>query len=206
MEKPEVTVRPARREDVDDTALMLARAFEDDPTVGHLLPRASSRRRRLRRFFATLLRKEALRLGSTEVALVDGRTAGAAIWKPPKQWLPPLGVRLATLPGYLSCYQLSMLRAISVESVMIAEHPRDEPHWYLQGIGTEPNLQGKGVGTALLRSQLARVDEEGFAAYLESSNPANVPLYEHFGFEVTGILGLPEGSPQVTKMWRPAQR
>jgi len=55
----------------------------------------------------------------------------------------------------------------------------------------------------LPRSRLERCDKQGMAAYLESSNPQNVPLYEHFGFQVTGVLDLPKGAPAVTTMWRP---
>jgi ribosomal protein S18 acetylase RimI-like enzyme len=202
----EVTIRPAAGTDVDATAEVMARAFEHDPLCAHILPQAATRRRRLRRYFVTLLRRETVRLGTTDVALVDGRIAGAAVWKPPGLWLPPLGVQLASLPGYLAAYRLDFGRAVKIESAMAKEHPHAEPHWYLQGIGTDPDLRGKGVGAALLRYRLARADEAGQAAYLESSNPVNVPLYQHVGFEVTGPLGLPEGLPQVIKMWRPAAR
>jgi hypothetical protein len=30
-----------------------------------------------------------------------------------------------------------------------------------------------------------------------------VPLYQHFGFHVTGTLDLPKGAPVVNTMWRP---
>jgi hypothetical protein len=45
--------------------------------------------------------------------------------------------------------------------------------------------------------------EEGLPAYLESSKLEDVPLYQHFGFHVTGPLALPEGAPVVNTMWRP---
>ena len=61
---------------------------------------------------------------------------------------------------------------------------------------------GYGVGAALLRSRLRRCDEEGLPTYLESSNPDNVPLYQHFGFHVAATLGLPEAGPVVNTMWR----
>jgi hypothetical protein len=48
------------------------------------------------------------------------------------------------------------------------------------------------VASVLLRSRLARCDEAGMPAYLESSKPGNVPLYEHFGFEVTEVLDPPK--------------
>jgi len=200
----DLRVRPAVRGDVAETARMLARSFEDDPAFGYQLPHGPSRRGRLARYFATLMVRETLPLGATEVAVLDGTIAGAALWKPPGRWQPPLSTQLAALPGYLTCFQFRAPRAVRTESVMFREHPKASPHWYLHVIGTEPALQGRGVGAALLRSRLSRVDAEGLPAYLESSKLANVPLYEHFGFEVTGVLGLPAAAPPITAMWRPA--
>jgi hypothetical protein len=39
-------------------------------------------------------------------------------------------------------------------------------------------------------------------AYLESTKSGSVPLYEHFGFEVTETLNPPKGAPPLTAMWR----
>lgn len=81
-------------------------------------------------------------------------------------------------------------------------HPH-EPHWYLTMLGVDPARQGRGLGSLMLKHTLRRVDETGLPAYLESSNPKNVPLYERFGFEVLGVI---KGSafPPVTPMLRPA--
>lgn len=79
-------------------------------------------------------------------------------------------------------------------------HPQ-EPHWYLPFIGVDPTRQGAGVGAALLRPILARCDEAGLPAYLESSNPRNRPLYQRHGFEILGEIKA--GScPPVTPMLR----
>ena len=53
-----------------------------------------------------------------------------------------------------------------------------------------------------MSSRLDRCDAEYAPAYLESSNPDNVPYYERFGFEVTGELRLPDGGPSLIPMWR----
>lgn len=204
MEKLDIATRPAERGDVPEAARMLARAFVDDPAFIYQLPHGPSREQRLERYFRTLLRREALPLGATEVALVEDRIVGATIWKPPGAWQPPVTVQIAALPGYITCFQARSLRALHTESVMFKEHPRDD-HWYLHVIGTEPALQGKGVGAILLRSRLEQCDREGLPAYLESSKLSNVPLYEHFGFEVTGVLEMPAAAPPITKMWRPGR-
>jgi hypothetical protein len=53
-----------------------------------------------------------------------------------------------------------------------------------------------------MRSRLDRCDAEGLPAYLESTNPENLPYYRRFGFEVTGEISLPEDEPKLWPMWR----
>jgi len=55
-------------------------------------------------------------------------------------------------------------------------------------LGVDPARQGNGYGTALLAETLRQVDELHMVSALESTNIANVPLYERFGFEVTGEI------------------
>jgi GNAT superfamily N-acetyltransferase len=148
----------------------------------------------------TELHHESLRHGGVEVAVADGHIAGAAVWFPPGT---PLGTEVSALPGYLRAFGRRLGVVARYQSAAVRSHPRGEPHWYLAIIGVDPVRQGYGVGAALLRSRLRRCVQDGLPAYLESSNPANVPLYQHFGFQVTGTLGLPEGAPVVSTMWRP---
>ena len=180
---------------------MLARAFYDDPVFGWFCPVEGSRHRRLRRFFVTELHHESLRHSAVEVACVDGRVAGAAVWFPPTP--NPFGTEASALPGYLRAFGRRLGIVSQYQSVAVSTRPREEPHWYLALIGVDPVRQGHGVGAALLRSRLRRCDEEGRPAYLESSKLENEPLYQHFGFRIAGPLGLPEGAPVVTTMWRP---
>ena len=123
--------------------------------------------------------------------------SGGALWLPPG--VEPDGQRIGTL----------LQRAVDPERLpalfsVIEEkgryHPT-EPHWYLHMIGVDPSQQGKGHGTALLGFALERVDRDHLAAYLESSNPANVPLYERHGFEVIATVEV-AGAPPVFPMLR----
>jgi ribosomal protein S18 acetylase RimI-like enzyme len=91
-----------------------------------------------------------------------------------------------------------------VGEAIAAYHP-EEPHWYLAMIGVDPARQGRGYGSAILRESLRRCDEEGVIAYLESSNPKNVPLYERHGFEVMGFV-QPGDFPGIHPMVRRPRR
>src|SRR5690606_35101230 len=79
-------------------------------------------------------------------------------------------------------------------------HPA-EPHWYLPFIGIDPPLQGKGYGAALMKHGLIPCDRDQTLAYLESSNPKNIPLYERHGFELLGTIQV-GASPPIFPMLR----
>ena len=61
------------------------------------------------------------------------------------------------------------------------------------------------ASVALLRHVTDRCDRDGVLAYLESSNPRNIPLYERHGFEILGHAQS-GGSPVITPMLRKPQR
>jgi ribosomal protein S18 acetylase RimI-like enzyme len=90
--------------------------------------------------------------------------------------------------------------AFSILEQIGAAHP-EAPHWHLAFLGVDPTQQGKGIGAALLRYALARIDEQRLHSYLESSNPANVSLYQRHGFEVIREIRV-GGSPPVIPMLR----
>jgi GNAT superfamily N-acetyltransferase len=87
-----------------------------------------------------------------------------------------------------------------------ASHPKHPPHFYLSLLGTRPEHRGAGIGMGLLAENLARIDELGMPAYLESSNPDNVGRYERLGFERIGEFSTPDGTRAVATMWREPSR
>jgi len=68
---------------------------------------------------------------------------------------------------------------------MDAGHP-PEPHWYLAWLGVDTAMQGRGLGNELLGHCLKVVDADHAPAYLDNTNPVNVPFYERHGFRVIG--------------------
>ncbi|WP_234033042.1 GNAT family N-acetyltransferase [Erythrobacter rubeus] len=82
-------------------------------------------------------------------------------------------------------------------------HPHEE-HWYLPLIAADPSQAGRGLGAALMKHALQKCDAEGLPAYLESSNPRNISLYERHGFEVMGKIET-KSSPLMTPMFRRAR-
>ncbi len=82
-----------------------------------------------------------------------------------------------------------------------ANHP-SQPYWYLQAVGTVPEMQGKGRAAKLLQPILEICDKEKTGAYLESTNPRNLSFYYRLGFEIQNELSLDSGKATLTCMWR----
>ena len=93
---------------------------------------------------------------------------------------------------------------IRVLSAIERAHPR-EPHHYLAVLGIDPPYQGRGLATRLLSPTLARADDEGLTAYLETAKESNVALYRRYGFEVTRDLRVGD-APPIWLMTRPPRR
>jgi ribosomal protein S18 acetylase RimI-like enzyme len=56
--------------------------------------------------------------------------------------------------------------------------------------------RNKGRGAALLEHRLRQCDREHLPAYLWSSNPLNISLYQRHGFEIAGTIRV-GSSPSI---------
>lgn len=195
MSEHEIRVAAASEKATVLDTLMLA--FASDPCLRYLL---DTPEKLLRAFhpFADAMGGAALDLGSAWLA-DDG--AAAALWLPPDV-TSNQDAMLAVIGEHAREAKMPTLGAVG--EAMAAYHP-EEPHWYLAMIGVDPVHQGRGYGSAVLKESLRRCDKDGVAAYLESSNPKNVPLYERFGFEVQGFV-QPDDFPGIYPMLRRARR
>ena len=95
------------------------------------------------------------------------------------------------------------MRGAAMSRAMKTAHPH-EKHFYLFFMAVDPQFQGMGLGSAILGATLKRIDEAGMPAYLENSNPRNMPLYARAGFAAQRDIS-PEGAPPLISMWRTAR-
>jgi GNAT superfamily N-acetyltransferase len=191
------TVRRATHRDVPALAKTLSRAFLDDPVSVWACPPQKLRPVTLEGVFATRLRQT---LPHGEVWTVSG-TLGAALWAPPALWKTTSRQDAALARPLLRPRLLPRLPMVVAGLLSIERKHPHEPHWYLSVLGTDPEAQGRGVGSALLRPVLEQCDADGVSAYLESSKERNLDFYARHGFRVTERLTLPRG-PSIWAMWR----
>ncbi|WP_439497249.1 GNAT family N-acetyltransferase [Bosea sp. (in: a-proteobacteria)] len=187
-------VRSASRNEEDSVLAVIVLAFAADPMTRWSLGEAQT-------YLAVmpgLIRAFGAAAYDSDSAYVSDDFGGAALWLPPgvEPDIEALGglIRNNAAPAIIPDVD-------AIFEAMERHHPK-VPHWYLPLIGADPARQGQGIGSALMRHALARCDRDGAAAYLESSNPRNIPLYQRHGFEILGTIQI-GSSPVLTPMLRP---
>lgn len=203
-----ITIRPGVMSDADTMSRCELAAFADDPMIMWMFGAGAvdddiyaSGVHAFYHFWGV----NALRTGVVDIAMNDANEfVGAALWMPPgvTDWDDERqrAFEAAVAPAAFD----QGARAFAAVPVLDAHVPT-EPHWYLGTISVLPPHQHGGVGGSLLRLGLARADETSSPVYLESTNPVNVSLYEHFGFAIREVYELVPGGPQITGMVRPPQ-
>lgn len=187
-----MSVRRATAADVPRVAATLASAFGPYAFVRAALPGAGyeARLRGLYTQFAELT----LRDGELWVA---GNGDAAAMWQPPGAEAredPDADARLAQLLGD------GLERYVEAALLGIRHRPQ-EPHFYLDVLGTAPERRRAGLGGALLEVVLDRCDARGLDAATDTSAPETLSFYDRHGFAVASEYDEP-GGPHVWALRR----
>ncbi|MGK2948612.1 MAG: GNAT family N-acetyltransferase [Acidimicrobiales bacterium] len=195
--------RLATLADREVVARIAASGFYDDPVLSWVLRDDARRLDQLLVVFGGLVDDTLPDRGT--IHLVAG--ASAAFWRNPgfehhRTASDRLEDAAANGGGAdLGPFEMEELERFGVLGDVMKEHHPHEEHWYLNVVGTLPERQGRGLGSAVLRPVLEHCDAEGVPAYLESTNPRNRSLYVRHGFVVSKEIPLPDG-PTMAAMWR----
>jgi len=118
-------------------------------------------------------------------------------------WLPPhVHPNEDDITRYLEERLNSMLfKEVSAMEAELAKSIPKEACWHLAFIAADPSQTGKGYGSKMLTHTLTKCDEDNEPAYLESTNKANLTLYQRYGFELTNEIQV-GNSPLIYTMMR----
>ncbi len=182
-----------------EAADVLVDSHGDYPAFRHVF--ASDRRRRaLRPFFEATVR-DASCAGVVEGIVDGGRLAAAAVWLPPGAYPWSVRRQLRAAPALMRTALAApgSFRAFAaLGAAAAAAHPRDD-HWYLVALGVRHGSHRRGLGSRLLAAGLRRADADEVDAYVETSDPDNLPFYTRSGFVVVepALWLLPDGPPYI---------
>ena len=176
---------------------VLARSFQDNPLTTYWIPDEAERKSMLHYIHESALRYAVL---DGEVYATSPALEGVALWLlPEKAGEPPPS--MSTTRKVKSDVWKRVIHSSDFASLIHKRHTRF-PHWYLWIIGVDPKFQGKGYASALLRPMLARIDQEHLPCYLETETEKNVPLYQHYGFEIIEETVIPDSEVSHWSMLR----
>lgn len=194
-----------RRDEIDTAAITLERAFFSDPMFAWVFPDPATRPAALRR----------LNRVPVEYGFRYGRVTASHNAKAVSVWIPP-GPGI-TIPGMIRSGMLGVpfrtgfgpfVKFMGANDTMDKIHKKfmPEPHWYLMVVGVDPDLQNRGVGSALIKEGLTQADQSGCPCYLETSEERNLAYYQRLGFLVLETAMLGAGGPPAWAMRRAPQR
>ncbi|MDJ0617685.1 MAG: GNAT family N-acetyltransferase [Calothrix sp. MO_192.B10] len=186
-------IKTATESDIEPIVSSLVLAFSTDPAVRWMYPSPQEYLKN----YPQLVRVFGAKAFEYKTVYYIGGYAGAAVWFPPQSKLD-MDAMGAFLQQTIS--QQRQEEVFAVLEQIESYHPH-EPYWYLAILGVEANQQHKGYGSALMRHKLQECDKTNTIAYLESSNPNNIPFYEGHGFKVIGEIQAGE-SPTIFPMSR----
>ena len=192
--------------DVEEAAEVLSQAFVDDPLVSFILPNRFTRIKTLLKFFRVY---GEISIKNKRGYGVSEPLQGVAYWQFPGQESISVSVRSLGkfLPLLFTMYPIGYFRARAAINQLDMLHKKyaDEPHFYLDNLGVVASARGKGLSSKLIRPFLEMADSQKVIAYTDTVTPANVPLYEHFGFECVEQSHIPSMGITVFALRRPVR-
>ena len=173
---------------------VLLLAFSSDPFQRYLMPDPTIFYKNSSIWF----NNAACQSISTESLFGTDDNSGIALWFPPNfdVQFDAISETLKDLPSYSQKDIFQYFDAF--------ENHKPKDAWYLEYLGVDPSKHSLGLGSLLLKNSLDKIDELHQPAYLESSNPRNMSLYERHGFEAVSKIQFGVGPPMHT-MYREAK-
>lgn len=193
-----------REEHLDEAVDVLAQAFHTYPLMGYWfadLSAAYSRALQKMFYFTCQLRLDLdyPLLGSVDAT---GKLMGVAAVTPPehKPWTATVTEAYERVQSFVGPAASERMEQYAQ---LVDTHPLPQPHYYLSVLGVHPEGRGQGHARLLLDAvhALAAKDPTAVGVGLSTEHPINVPMYEHFGYQVVARDKL--GRVDVWGMFRP---
>lgn len=197
----DLEIRDARPHELSVAAAVLSRGMRDNPL--HLSvfgPEPEKRERKLEHFFHVLL---AWMPHPPWVGVQHGNIVAVCGMGEPGRCQPTFSQKLTIVTRLArTCGVTPTLRTLRWFGAWGLRDPK-EAHWHLGPLCVDAPLQGRGIGSQLIKEWCKRLDAHRAAGYLETDKEYNADFYKQFGFETiteAKVLGTPNWF-----MWRGAK-
>ena len=142
------------------------------------------------------------------ICIADSKEANSILaYIPPKSKEPSL-LDYMKAGGMKMLFKFGIRRIIrltrfNIEIEQVAKRYRTANDGYLMAFATRLDKRGQHYGKPLITALLNHLDASGESCYLETLEPKNVALYQHFSFQLTGQKESQMGNLSLFAMRRP---
>jgi len=170
---------PANYSDKAIIVDILTQSFDSNKSVNYAVKQDKKRIQRIKRLMNYSF-ETCWHFG--EIYLTDDKKGVVLIILPEKKRTTFKGI-IEDLK--LTLFSIGITRVSKIlerESRIKKYHP--EKYMYLWYLGVDPQYQGKGVGSSLLKDIIDLGQKRKLPIYLETSTERNLPLYQRFNFKL----------------------
>ncbi|MCK5157584.1 MAG: GNAT family N-acetyltransferase [Candidatus Heimdallarchaeota archaeon] len=184
-----------RKKDVKTASEVFLRAFVKDPLLLHMFPDEKSQKKYMLEYFRSRINYGFF---YGEIYATSPNIEGLAIWFQSDKFV-------VTNWKVLRSGGLKLLFSVDMKTIKRVldlgdftnefKHKHIHfPYWYLAPVGVDPQHQGKGLCSKLLKPMLTRCDKEGIPTVLETQLEKNVEIYKRYGYETIAETTIPESN------------
>lgn len=172
-------MRKAGHEDKDIVVNILSKSFRNDPHINWLLEESKSQNK-LKIIMEYVFEES---LGKGEIYLNDYNTA-TALWNFEKKERFSIQYILRNFSFLFRIGLRTTIRILKTDRLTYNQYPKNKKYCQLYLIGVLPEVQGKGLASALMNPMIEDMKKNFIPVHLETANPKNVEIYKKKGFNI----------------------
>lgn len=176
----------ANRKDKSRIIEILCLSFENDPQTNYILGSGSNQLKKRKRLMAYAFE---FSFANGKVEMSEDKKA-AAIWKKSGSKKMTMYLLYESILFFFSFGWKGLKRISDMEKKISTFYPTEGIFRYLWILGTDPNVQGKGYGSAILSKAISSFQADSIPLYLETSTELNLNYYERKGFKLYRRIDL----------------
>ena len=180
----------ANKDDLDYLSKLMAKAFSEDPLWQDLLGSEPQKDVILQILFKAILQYH---YQKGIIVATSSDFEGVMVWTPggKKECIrevirgTQISLRLLKLLKYLSLKRLAhLLRSLKKWDLYREKRSAQTAHCCLDIIFVQKEFRGKKHSSKLFKALLSHCDSMKLLCFVETNNPANLSIYEHYGFKL----------------------
>ncbi len=177
------------KKELRDFAKMAGRAYVNDPVHGYATKNPERRVKFVYHFTMERLNTS----NGEDYIYIDDEGRGICVWRKARNEYGVIDFLKCRDWLYLYWFWPNTLRTLFAYGALDVKN-FDEDTWIISPVFVDPEHQGEGVATELIKEGIKDMTAMGYKCGLEAQSEKNVKFYEKLGFKITGTSRYEKGN------------